>query len=182
MSDQEKAGGGHDPITREVGGQTVTFAELSFKKRTELVRKFRAEEKKNIVQWLDEVDAPTEMRQQELAVFANDRPGFRQWAIFFDSDDGKTAILQESLRTAGLSQSEADKVLDKIMGDHKEVGELCAAITHTPLEPVVPLARVEEMVNQRVEEILRSKGVANPTPPNPEGRTGFGSRTTQTTR
>ena len=179
MSDQEKAGGASDPLKREIAGQTVTFSELSFNKRRQLVRKFRAEEKKNIIQWLDEVDAPTEMRQQELAVFATDRPGEREWAIFFNSDDGKIEILEESLRSTGLPQSEVDKLMDKITGSGMDIAQLCAAITHTSLDPIVPLSRVEEMVNDRVEEVLKSKGVAHPTPPNPEGKTGFGSRTTR---
>jgi hypothetical protein len=179
MSDQEKAGGGSNPITRQIGSEQVTFAELSFNKRRTLVRKFKAEEKKNILQWLDEVEASTEMRQQELAVFATDRPGEREWAIFFNSDDGKIEIIEASLRASGLQQSEIDKIMDKLTGSGMDIAELCAAISHTSLDPIIPLSKVEEMVNERVEEVLRSKGVANPTSPNPEGKTGFGSRTTR---
>lgn len=179
MSDQEKSGGGNDPLTRTFGDKEVTFAELGFNRRRELVRKFRAEEKKNLLQFLDEVNASDEMRQAELAAFLTDRPGEREWAIFFNSDDGKLAILEESLKRGGMPAAEVDKIIDKVTGSGMEIAQLCAAITHTSLDPIIPLSKVDEMVNQRVDEVLRSKGVTNPTPPNPGGRTGFGSPTTR---
>ena len=137
MSDSLTAGGG--PITRKIDGRDVRFGELSFYDRAELAKEFRRKKREEKVALLNEslsmlgaehAAAVSQMRHDELAAFDKKYIGDHVWFDFFNSDEGKLAILEKSLRNAN-----EDPMLARKYGG-KDVMELCAALTYTPLKPV----------------------------------------------
>lgn len=165
MSDQEKAAGGQDPITRTIDGKEVTFAELSFSDRRDLIRKSRETEKLALISFLNETDADVDTRRQELAVFLNEKSGEQEWHKFFNSDDGKIAIMEKSLSKAGNANAVA--VAAAYKGGIIEIAQLCAAITHTSLDPVITVAQAQKLINEAVRkargEDVEGSGSPNPT-------------------
>lgn len=137
MSDELTAGGG--PVKRKIGDKDVTFAELSFFDRAELAKDFKRRKREEKVALLNETmstlgaehaAAVAQQKHDELAGFDRRYIGDVVWFDFFNSDEGKLAILEKSLKNAG-----EDPALAKKYGG-KDIMDLCATISYTPLKPV----------------------------------------------
>jgi hypothetical protein len=162
------AGPENDPLMRTVKvkgvEQKARFAELSFYDRRELLRAAKEEEKRATKEMLDDAQADQDTRLLEMGALMMEKVGENQWIKFFNSDDGKIEILKASLKKQGAE--DIGPVVENLMGGVVDIAQLCAAITHTYLKPMVTMDEVEEIVKQRLAEVLGKDG--NGTPGNPE--------------
>jgi hypothetical protein len=128
MSDQLTAGGG--PLTRAIAGQQVTFAELSFYDRRELLKEFRQQQRLDLKALLTDSGMTPDQIYMEMRTFDDEIVGDNIWFKFFNSDDGKLKILEKSLSLGGANP----QLARKYGGD--DLAHLCGAITHTPVGPI----------------------------------------------
>lgn len=131
MSDSTDAGGG--PLVRTIAGQEVTFAELTFYDRRDLLREYRKQQRDELKKLLDEHSIPAEQKYAELRAFDQEIVGAKVWAEFFNSDDGMIKIMERSLERGKPGNG---SLISRLALDTNDITNICAYVTHTPLIPL----------------------------------------------